>query len=464
MNDFTFLTKKQIFGDKKLEILEKYGKKSVITDFSILLGGYCSKKGENKKNRSGIWMTKSPHEKYQGYNIKRLPKIYLVDEDGKKFDNTVIIRAFGARPATSYSSISKFCSNKIVNKMGIIEVEYGEYPQTVVDKELSKELEEEYLNQKLKETGKTYTTDSFKQDCVVEPFKERKHIEYEYNNKKYIRYIANCNYTDDNQYAEELSNGQAIEKDKPYWVEVEPIKWMIDEKADIALSKKIIFSGVQFERVKDYLECIGYDDKSKFKNTDIKKFMDKYFSKDILTNHLKEKIEDYLKKENKEKGTSTREIIKGLKIELGKLETESYYLKHYIARFGDLTLKEKILFIQDVSAGKNILKKLDEEIAIRIDETDNTEFYDKEQIGDVKETIDKLNKKIEHLRLVNNNVRSFIEKFNLLPLKEKISFLNTASSRSKFFTDIDNEFSITNGNPYINQNQEIEINNSSRHR
>mgnify|MGYP002513975070 CR=1 FL=1 len=57
------------------------------------------------------------------------------------------------------------------------------------------------------------------------------------------------------------------------WIKVEPIKWLVDERANIALSKKIIFSGVQFKNRRDY--------KGDFDRTDIKQFMDKHFSKDI---------------------------------------------------------------------------------------------------------------------------------------------------------------------------------------
>ena len=32
-----------------------------------------------------------------------------------------------------------------------------------------------------------------------------------------------------------------IEIDEPYWIAVEPITWLIDEKENIALSKKILF-------------------------------------------------------------------------------------------------------------------------------------------------------------------------------------------------------------------------------
>ena len=42
MNNFTFLTEEQVFGDKQLDILKKYGTKAAITDFSILLRSYVS--------------------------------------------------------------------------------------------------------------------------------------------------------------------------------------------------------------------------------------------------------------------------------------------------------------------------------------------------------------------------------------------------------------------------------------
>lgn len=62
--DFTFLTEKQIFGYEKLDILKKYGAKCAITDFSILLGGYVSKKnytseGNTRNERTGWWWTET---------------------------------------------------------------------------------------------------------------------------------------------------------------------------------------------------------------------------------------------------------------------------------------------------------------------------------------------------------------------------------------------------------------------
>jgi len=55
---------------------------------------------------------------------------------------------------------------------------------------------------------------------------------------------------------------------------------MIDEKTDIALSKKIIFAGVQFNMENNY--------KGDFNRTNIKIFMDKYFSKDVVPSTIDE--------------------------------------------------------------------------------------------------------------------------------------------------------------------------------
>ena len=54
---------------------------------------------------------------------------------------------------------------------------------------------------------------------------------------------------------------------------------MINEKANMALCKRIVFSGVRFN-------IHGYN--GDFKNTEIKKFVDNYFSKDIIQSVIKE--------------------------------------------------------------------------------------------------------------------------------------------------------------------------------
>ena len=152
---------------------------------------------------------------------------------------------------------------------GILEVEYGEYPQTIVSEDFARTLERAYSNRTINQTGKSYTTDSVSYLDTDTPFQARTHIEYEYNGKKYIRFVGDSNCS-----GQVLSDGRTIQNGDVYWLEVEPIKWMIDKRTNIALSKKIIFSGVQFYRERNY--------KGDFNRTDIKKFMDEYFSKDII--------------------------------------------------------------------------------------------------------------------------------------------------------------------------------------
>ena len=52
MNDFTLLTKEQIY---QLDFLKKYGFYAELTDYCILLGGEVSRINENF-NSFGYWM------------------------------------------------------------------------------------------------------------------------------------------------------------------------------------------------------------------------------------------------------------------------------------------------------------------------------------------------------------------------------------------------------------------------
>ena len=260
--DLTFLTKEQV---ENLEILKKYGIKAAITDFAILLGGFVSSEyytseGNTRKDRTGWWWTKSS----DGFNCA-----HAVFTDGDSICSYVCKHNGGARPALPYSSIQSISSNGVRGASGIKEIEYGEYPQTIVDENYSRELEIAYNHGSLRTTGKNYTTDSYHYLQIGPSFSTRTHTEYEYNGSKYIRFVG-----DSNCDGKILSNGIKVEIDKPYWVKVEPVVWLVDEKEDIALSKKIIASGVQFNKRSDY--------QGDFSKTDIKWFMDTYLSNDLI--------------------------------------------------------------------------------------------------------------------------------------------------------------------------------------
>ena len=228
MNNFTFLTDEQIFGNNQLDIISRYGTRCAITDFSILLGGYVSldnytSEGNTGKDRTGWWWTKTPYN-----NDARVVSSY-----GPRDWNNVYKRFGGARPALPYSSIQMVSSNGVRGASGIKEILYGEYPQTIVDENYSRELERAYNNASLRTTGKNYTTDSVRYQDTDTSFRARTHTEYKYNGSKYIRFVG-----DSNCDGEVLSDGRTIQSGNAYWVRVEPITWLVDEKANIALCKK----------------------------------------------------------------------------------------------------------------------------------------------------------------------------------------------------------------------------------
>ncbi len=278
MNSFTFLTEEQIFGSNSLDIMKKYGTACAITDFSILLGGYVASnsytnEGCSGKDRAGCWWTKSS----DGDNDAR-----AVNGLGLRDWGRVTIRIVGARPALPYSLlISSISSNGVRVANGIKEVNYGEYPQTIVSDNDARILEEFYKRGNLKTTGKSYTTDCVSYRDTDIKFKARKHVEYEYNGKKYIRFIV-----DENCDGQFLSNGRSVQFGSECWVEVEPIIWLVDERTNIALCKKIIFSGVQFKNQRNY--------DGNFDKTDIKQFMDTCFAKEIMADTV------YVQKDTKQ--------------------------------------------------------------------------------------------------------------------------------------------------------------------
>ena len=275
MLDLTFLTSEQVIGDiggNQLDILKKYGRKCAITDFAILLGGYVlsyvhTYEGNSGKDRTGWWWLKST-------SVENIPIVIDTRGDINWYDADN--RDGRVRPTLHYSSISSIFSNKMREFSGIKEIEYGEYPQFIVDEDYSHELERAYNSGNIRTTGKSYTTDSVRYNQYDTPFRARTHTEYEYSGDKYIRFVG-----DSSSKGEQLSDGRIIEIGEPYWIKVEPIIWLVDEEADIALSKYIILSGIQFDD-KEYTDS--------FENKFIKKYMDKYLSKEIECGVYKEKL------------------------------------------------------------------------------------------------------------------------------------------------------------------------------
>ena len=160
---------------------------------------------------------------------------------------------------------------------------YGEYPQGVVADNVSRELETGLKAGRLKKTGKKYTFDSTGLEEYDKGFRACECPEYEFNSKKYIRVDGKCADSDSR-----LSNGKQVETGKTYWVEVSPIEWLVDRSGKW-VAKKALFSGIRFNAGEDY--------DGNFSRTEMKSYLDKYFSNEMqadrtVSKHLEDVREE----------------------------------------------------------------------------------------------------------------------------------------------------------------------------
>jgi len=168
-------------------------------------------------------------------------------------------------PPSEASQISP--SGERTLKSGIRVAEYGEYPQTVADDETCEKLERLHDSRSLRPTGKSYTFDSVDLDDYGTSFKAISYPEYELDGKRYIRVLGRP-YDEDSK----LSTGEQVEVGKPYWVEVQPIEWLMDRSGWV-VAKKCLFAGIHFDTKEKY--------HGTFSKTFMKKYLDTYFAKEM---------------------------------------------------------------------------------------------------------------------------------------------------------------------------------------
>ncbi len=267
--DVSLLSMDQIYDDD-LRFIKRYGSRCSATDFAILLGIAISSNKffddvESLENRTVDWWIESDKPAYVDSDSADV----LYGGDG--WDNVT-----GGRPVVQFSQIS----DKLISKKysdGVLEVEYGMYPQSAVNFHLNKKLEELYnanalskvfSTESLVKTGDTYIVDAQAGYDNEKNFAPEYLEEYQYLNFKYVRIIPHAEPDGDI-----LSNGVTLREGKPIWVKVEPITWLVDENADIAVAKKVLFSGVRFLDFPYKYES--------FDKTRINKFLNECFIRDI---------------------------------------------------------------------------------------------------------------------------------------------------------------------------------------
>ncbi len=268
--ELTLLSEGQICGndkEKQLEVIRKYGTKAAITDLCILTGSFLCKdtidEDRTLTGRTSWFWTRSD----DGDNDVR-----AVDKSGVRSYICRYDRDSAIRPVLQSSVIfSQISPNRVSGYNGTEEVEFGEYPQNAADARIQNILESEY-NRGLNKTGRSYTFDSVKCNEYNTGYKPVTYEEYEYQGNKYIRIKAKADFYG-NKFI--LSNGVEYRDGDYVWVEVAPVKWLIDDENKQLISKYGLVSGIRFlDKKTDY--------KGDFSKTEMYEYLNSYMIKDLF--------------------------------------------------------------------------------------------------------------------------------------------------------------------------------------
>ena len=238
------------------EVFKKRGYKSKATDFTCFLGG----KDDVYWINNGLLNIDRPYEiNARGKTIKIIkPSVY--------YKNTVSVRPYITYTGSLYNIPTNDKSIKRTDD-GLLEVEYGYYPQDLASKEMQENLETAYKNRNLLKTTNTYSVfDKILNGKIIASEVD----EYEYMGKRYVRV--------DGKYARydefELSNGETYNRKDSVWFEVQPVKWLVNEKTNSMITEKLIFSGVPFHNSQRV-------DPIDITYTVMQIFIDDFFTKDL---------------------------------------------------------------------------------------------------------------------------------------------------------------------------------------
>ena len=289
MFEFINLQTSQLIGDQKLDIFKKRQIAAPITDFAMVLDGVYSEKdyymaNPSLENRVGCYWTNTICD-------SNLAKVITTDEDSTQ--NTYASeRTIGLRPTMDRFSYLKFSENNIEIKEsraldGVLEIEYGEYPQKAAPQEIQQILNENF--RALEKTNKVYTVDAVKAIDTDKEFEPLRLNEYLYNGKKYVRVNVHFSYENDINI---LSNNRSYENGDKVWIEVEPIKWLVDEVYGYVVSEKILLSGIQFDFMNNGVINI--------RNLGVQDYYKNYFSKEFKPSPKLNKTSNILTNKNNE--------------------------------------------------------------------------------------------------------------------------------------------------------------------
>ncbi len=256
---------------KNLGAIEKYGPLAAKTDLYLLTNGFyyptsISKVPDDNTARGGTceYYTKTGGKARDDYGYYRDGAV-TIGINGR--NNAVLFfeKHKGIRPVISSPSVISNLKDKMsLGYNGVLELEFGYYPQYAASIEMQEILDHEYSVGYLVKTGIDYVFNDVSYDSGK--WNLSSYPEFEYKGKKYINIKARC-------YNEvTLSNNQKYKDGDTVWVEVSPVVWLYDEKTNVLISKKCLLSGIEYN---------DHDGNSWEYNDGIKWYLNRYMLKNI---------------------------------------------------------------------------------------------------------------------------------------------------------------------------------------
>ena len=274
-HSLSLLSDEEIWGsdfginkEKQLDVIKNYGVMASISDLCILTGCFYRRDYYNDivdgsvNDKTGAFWTRSCN--HNG--------ICIVNEVGDRGNEKGYKRSNAIRPLLKSDSIYSYViDNKYLGYNQVPEVEFGYYPFEVVPYYMQKLLEEEYLKG-MDKTGCTYTFDMCSSNDYNHPFSKQTYDEYIFRGQRYVRIKANSPY---GSWKFELSNNQNYRNNDYVWVKVKPVKWLVDEKNKLLLSKIGLLSGIRYIDSEH-----GYN--GVFESTEMYYYLNQYMIHDLL--------------------------------------------------------------------------------------------------------------------------------------------------------------------------------------
>ncbi len=218
-------------------LLKNTSRASIVSDLAILTNTTIKNPLEDEKTRYGnIIMGDS--------NVAtNLWKKLTTNDNMTSVDATLYGAGHYAIRPVIYSQ--QLCEMALKKKRmdldGSLVAYFGEYPQTAPSKSVQRELNNALKKYKLKATGRNYTL-----NVDENPIPE---FEYEIDGvlRKFILVKA-----DMNEKNTVLSNSVKAINGEYYWVEVEPVEWIIDTVTNALISKKGLISNISYNNLKKF--------------------------------------------------------------------------------------------------------------------------------------------------------------------------------------------------------------------